>query len=91
MKVKVEFPNTEALINFNTAITRIEEKITLVGKDEKGNDWEMDAHSFLDSLFFVNTMQNKQRECTAQEIDYNTIWCCCEKDIYTTIEPYVVL
>lgn len=30
------------------------------------------------------------REHTAHEVDWNTIWCVCEQDIYSTIRDFVV-
>lgn len=43
------------------------------------------------ALFFNYVAKNQQyREYTAHEVDWNTTWCECEKDIYSEISEFVV-
>ena len=59
-------------------------------KDENGNDWNISAKSLLCSLVVAQREQS-EREHTAHEVDWNTIWCVCEKDIYSLISEFVVV
>ena len=59
----------------------------LTGKDENGNDWELSAKSLFCSL--ILSAQVQHRAHTAHEVDWNTIWCECEKDIYHLIGDFV--
>ena len=57
--------------------------------DENGNDWNISAKSLLCSLV-MSQKDQRDREHTAHEVDWNTIWCECEQDIYSAISEFVI-
>lgn len=89
MKAKIELSNIAAVKKFTDIVSTIDCDVRLVGKDENGNDWDISAKSLLCSLVMAQREQS-EREHTAHEVDWNTIWCVCEKDIYSAISEFVV-
>ena len=89
MKAKIELSNITAVKKFTDIASTIDCDVRLVGKDENGNDWDISAKSLLCSLVMAQREQ-VEREHTAHEVDWNTIWCVCEKDIYSAISEFVV-
>ena len=85
MRVKVEFSSMEDVQKFTALAQTVTEDVRLIGKDEYGNDWSLSAKSFFCSLIIAAKLQ-KNREHTAHEVNWNTIYCECEKDIYTLIQ-----
>ncbi|MBQ2396174.1 MAG: hypothetical protein II304_03900 [Bacteroidales bacterium] len=90
MKVKVELSNFEAVKKFTELVKDVDTDVRLVGKDENGNDWDLSAKSLLCSLIAAKREQ-MERTHTAHDVDWNTTWCVCEKDIYTLIKDFVVV
>lgn len=90
MRVRIELTNIEDVKKFNAAVENVECDVRLVGKDENGNDWNMSGKSIMCSLLIAQKEQ-LGREHTAHDVDWNTIWCECEKDIYTLIQDFVIL
>ena len=89
MKAKIELSNITAVKKFTDIASTIDCDVRLVGKHENGNDWDISAKSLLCSLVMAQREQ-VEREHTAHEVDWNTIWCVCEKDIYSAISEFVV-
>lgn len=90
MKAKIELSNITAVKKFTDIVSTVDCDVRLVGKDENGNDWDISAKSLLCSLVMAQREQS-EREHTAHEVDWNTIWCVCEKDIYSAISEFVVV
>lgn len=90
MRAKVELTNISAVEKFTDIVSTVDCDVRLVGKDENGNDWNISAKSLLCSLVVAQREQS-EREHTAHEVDWNTIWCVCEKDIYSLISEFVVV
>lgn len=90
MKVKIELTNIEDVKKFNTAVQDVECDVRLTGKDENGCEWNMSGKSILCSLI-VSSKEQMDREHTAHDVDWNTVWCECEQDIYSKIQDFVVL
>lgn len=90
MRVKVELTNITDVKNFTAAVKNVDCDVRLVGKDENGNDWNLSAKSLLCSLVIAKNQQT-EREHTAHDVDWNTTWCECEKDIYSLIQDFAVL
>lgn len=90
MRVKVELTNIEDVKRFTNIVQSVDCDVRLVGKDENGNDWDISAKSLLCSLVVAQREQT-HREHTAHEVDWNTTWCVCDKDIYTLISEFVVV
>lgn len=89
MRVKVEFSSLEDVHEFTSIAQTVKEDVRLIGKDEHGNDWSLSAKSFFCSLIIAAKLQ-KQREHTAHEVNWNTIYCECDKDIYSLIQKFVL-
>lgn len=90
MKAKIELSNIDAVKRFTEIASQIDCDVRLVGKDENGNDWDISAKSLLCSLVLTKREQT-EREHTAHDVDWNTIWCVCEQDIYSAIQEFVVV
>ena len=89
MRVKIELTTVGDIERFVHQICTVEEDVRLKGKDENGNDWEMSAKSLLCVLLLTAKM-NRERKCSPNNVDWNTIWCECTRDIYQLISDYVV-
>ena len=59
------------------------------GKDENGCDWSLSAKSLLCSLV-MNAQLQKHREHNAHQVDWNTIYVECERDIYSMISKFAI-
>lgn len=68
----------------------IPEEVILKGKDENGCDWSLSAKSLLCSLV-MNAKFQKNREHNAHEVDWNTIYVECEKDLYPILGKFAKL
>lgn len=86
---KVDLPTLTDVEKFTQIVKSVPEDVRLIGKDENGCDWDISAKSLLCSLI-MSQREQSQREHTAHEVDWNTIWCICEKDIYTLISEFTV-
>lgn len=90
MRVAIDLVTVQDVQNFTEAVKNIESDVRLVGKDENGHDWNLSAKSLYGSLILANhAQQNKNREHTAHDVDWNTIYCECDEDIYSVISTYV--
>lgn len=90
MKVAVEFPSMDDVRKFTKVVENVRDDVRLTGKDEHGNDWSLSAKSLLCSLVMATKFQ-KDREHTAHEVDWNTLYCECDTDIYMLIKDFVVI
>lgn len=88
MKAKIELVDSKAVKAFTEAVRTVPCDVRLTGKDENGADWNLSAKSLLCSLVVEKKMQD--REHTAHDVDWNTLWVECEQDIYTLIKDFVV-
>ena len=84
----IELVTVDDVRTFTEAVKTVDADVRLVGKDENGSKWELSAKSLLCSLVLPANIQN-QREHTAHEVDWNTVWCECEEDIYSKIQQFV--
>lgn len=87
MRTPIELSTGEEVKRFSNAVQSVECDVRLVGKDENGHAWELSAKSLFSSLIVAAKVQ--KRPHTAHEVDWNTIWCECEKDIYGVIKEFV--
>ena len=79
MKAKIELTNIEDVEKFTTAVSQV--------KDCDVRN--ISAKSILCSLIMSQKAQNRPH--TAHEVDWNTIWVECERDIYYLIKDFVVV
>lgn len=87
-KIAVELTTASDVEEFTKIVKTVPEDVRLIGLDENGQEWNMSAKSLYCSLIMAAKLQ-KERDHTAHEVDWNTIWCVCEKDIYEMIKKYV--
>lgn len=88
MKVAINLNTIADIENFTNLVQTVESDVRLTGKDENGYDWNLSAKSLLCSVLISAKLQ-KEREHTAHEVDWDTIYCECEEDIYSLISKYV--
>jgi hypothetical protein len=86
MRQRIELNTVNDVEEFNAIVSNVKEDVTLEGFDENGKPWSISGKSFLASLLIIDG----RRGCTARNVDWNTIECVCDKDIYSLIEKWVV-
>lgn len=87
MNYKIELPTVSDVRRFNEIVQSVEEDVMLIGKDENGNEWNLSAKSILCSILLSARLQNRPH--TAHEVDWNTLTCVCERDIYNLIKNFI--
>lgn len=87
MRLPIELTTGSDVEKFTKIAQTVDVDVRVTGKDENGNYWELSAKSLFCSLILSAQVQN--REHTAHDVDWNTIWCECEKDIYHLIRDFV--
>ncbi len=88
MRVPIELETARDVENFNKLCQSVDTDVRLIGKDENGSHWEFSAKSMLCTLLLSAKVKHKKHH-TIKNIDWNTIWCVCEKDIYSLIKDYI--
>lgn len=89
MRCKIELTNIDDVKKFTDAVMQVKDcDVRLIGKDENGANWDISAKSLFCSLMLSQRLQS-ERPHTAHEVDWNTIWCECERDIYSLIKDFV--
>lgn len=83
----IELNTRSEVEEFVNICSQIPEDVIMRGKDEYGYEWSLSAKSLLCSLVMSIRLQ-KHREHTAHEVDWNTIYVECEKDIYPLIAKF---
>lgn len=86
-RVYIELNSIREVEEFVNICQQISEDVTLKGKDEHNNDWSLSAKSLFCSLIMSAKLQ-KHREHTAHDVDWNTIYVECERDIYNLISKF---
>ena len=86
-RVYIELNSSMEVEEFVNICSQIPEDVTLRGKDEYGHDWFINAKSLLCSLIMSAKLQ-KNRKHNAHEVDWNTIYVECERDIYHLIQKF---
>ena len=87
MKYEIELTTMNDVQEFNKIVTQVEGDVRLRGKDEHGANWELSAKSMLCVLLLGGHIQHKHH--LSQNIDWNAIYCECQKDIYPLIKKFV--
>lgn len=86
-RVRIELGTESEIDEFTNICKSIPEEVIVRGKDENGCDWHLSAKSLFCSLIMSARLQ-KYREHTAHEVDWNTIYVECERDIYSLIAKF---
>ena len=79
MRVALELNTITDMERFTAIVQQVPADVRLIGKDEHGQDWNMSAKSLLCSVVLSAALQ-KDREHTAHDVDWNTIYCECETE-----------
>lgn len=87
-RYSIELVTIDDVKTFTEAVKDVHSEVRLIGKDENGSKWELSGKSLLCSLILPANAQS-HREHNAHEVDWNTVWCECEEDIYSRISQFV--
>ena len=88
-RVYIELNTSKDIEEFVSICSKIPEEVMMRGKDENGCEWYLSAKSLLCSLI-MNAKLQKDRKHNAQEVDWNTIYVECERDIYGLISKFAI-
>ena len=86
-RYEIELTTMHDVEEFNKIVSQVDCDVRLKGKDEHGADWELSAKSMLCVLLLGGHIQHKHH--LSQNIDWNVIYCECQKDIYPLIKKFV--
>ena len=86
-RVYIELNSGSEVDEFTNICKNIPEEVIVIGLDEHGCDWYLSAKSLFCSLIMKEKLQ-KHREHNAHEVDWNTIYVECERDIYSLIAKF---
>lgn len=87
MKYEIELTTAQDVQEFARSVRGVDVDVSLIGKDEHGCSWELSAKSILCVLLLGCQIQHRHRK--SQNIDWNTIYCECGKDIYHLIQKFI--
>lgn len=88
-RIYIELNTSKDIEEFTNACSKIQAEVMMKGKDENGCEWSLSAKSLLCSLV-MNARLQKQREHTAHEVDWNTVYVECEEDIYSMVSKFAI-
>ena len=86
-RYEIELTTMHDVEEFNKIVSQVDCDVRLKGKDEHGADWELSAKSMLCVLLLGGHIQHTHH--LSQNIDWNAIYCECQKDIYPLIKKFV--
>lgn len=86
MRQRIELTTVNDVEEFTNVVSGVDGDVILTGLDENGKPWKISGKSFLASLLLIDG----RRKCSACNVDWNTIYCECDKDIYTLISKWAV-
>ena len=87
MKNMIELTTKDDIIRFTEKISKVKSDVRLLGFDENGKPWELSAKSLLGILALSSHINRKKY--TVDHIDWNTLYCECEEDIYSLIKEFI--
>lgn len=87
-RLYIELNSSKEIDEFTSICQTIPEEVVVRGKDEHGADWSLSAKSLFCSLIMKHNLQ-KERAHTAHEVDWNTIYVECERDIHYLLRKFV--
>ena len=87
MKCTIELNFAHEVEKFAAIVYQVDDDVWLVGYDENGHSWAMSAKSLLGSLL-LSAKAQKKCKCTAHNVDWNTLYCECDKDISWLIRDF---
>ena len=87
MKYKIDLTTLQDVQEFTQIVQKVTGDVRVSGKDEYGSHWELSAKSALCVLLLGGHIQHILH--ADQNIDWDTIYCECENDIYPLIKKFV--
>ena len=85
MRQRIELVTTKDIEDFISNVSTVLEDVRLEGLDENGHPWEVSVKSALGKLILKSKTQRDETN-----VDWNTIECVCNKDIYSLISKWAV-
>lgn len=85
MRQKIELITVTDIENFASAMSNVQCDVRLEGKDENGCAWSISGKSKL-AMTALCFARGKDTEFNT--VDWNTVECVCEQDIYEIIKPW---
>lgn len=86
-KYQLQLITTQDILDFVRIANQIDVPVLLTGITEDGVDWRVSAKSILGTMALFQVAP--KFEDTFHSLDYNNIYCLCEKDIYQHIQKYI--
>jgi len=87
MKVMIELITMDDIQRFTAKVNNVNSDVRLLGFDENGKPWDLSAKSLLGALALSSHINKKKY--TVDHIDWNTLYCECEEDIYFLIKDFI--
>ena len=88
-RIYIQLNTLSDIEEFTNICSGVAEDVIMHGKDEYGSDWSLSAKSLFCSLV-MNARLQKNREHTAHDVNWNTIYVECEKDIYPLLYKFTI-
>ena len=85
MRQRIELVTTKDIEDFISNVSTVLEDVRLEGLDENGYLWEVSVKSALGKLILKSKTQRDETN-----VDWNTIECVCDRDIYSLISKWAV-
>lgn len=85
MRQKIELITVKDIEDFASAMSNVQCDVRLEGKDENGCAWSISGKSKL-AMTALCFARGKDTEFNT--VDWNTVECVCEQDIYELIKPW---
>lgn len=88
MRYALELDSVHDVQKFTEIAQSVEADVRLLGKDENGNSWELSAKSVFCAVLLGTHIQRRITH-PPKNVDWNTIYCECDHDIYHLIRDFV--
>lgn len=83
-RIYINIDTISDIQRFTEVCSTVDTDVTLKGQDENGKDWSLSAKSLLCAV----VMASKFNKGNAKDLDWNTIYVECEKDIYSLLADF---
>lgn len=87
MRQKIELITVKDIEDFASVMKEVKGDVRLEGKDENGSMWSVSGKSRL-AMTALCFARGKSSEFNI--VDWNTVECVCDDDIYELIKPWAV-
>ena len=87
MKLMIELTTMDDIRRFTEKVSKVDSDVRLLGFDENGKPWDLSAKSLLGAFALASYINKKKHKIG--HIDWNILYCECEKDIRFLIKEFV--